>query len=72
MKAVNNKPGKDEKLVIWFSRLLRWITGTIFILTGIKYTGQGGWPVIAFGALILITGFFKPKRCLNDCTVDHR
>jgi hypothetical protein len=71
MKTMCSKTNKDEKLVIWFSRLLRWSLGAFFILLGIIYFDKGTWPAILFGALILITGFFKPKRCISDCTIDH-
>lgn len=62
---------KDEKIVTWFSRLLRWSLGGFFIATGIMYAGKGGWPAILFGTLILITGFFKPKRCIGECRTDQ-
>jgi hypothetical protein len=52
--------------VIWFSRILRWALGGLFIFTGIWYLQQGGWPVIIFGGIIFITGFFKPRRCLDE------
>jgi len=71
MKTIRKKTNKDEKLVTWFSRLLRWGVGAFFILSGILYPDKGTWPVILFGTLILITGFFKPKRCISDCPIDH-
>ena len=58
---------KDEKLITWFSRVLRWILGCSFIVTGILYDDQMNWPAILFGTLIVVTGFFKPKRCIGDC-----
>jgi hypothetical protein len=58
---------KDEKLVTWFSRLLRWGLGVAFILTGILYEDKANWPVILFGVLLVVTGFFKPKRCIDKC-----
>lgn len=58
---------KDEKLITWFSRLLRWLLGAFLMGAGIVYAHKGGWPAILFGALILVTGFFKPKRCINEC-----
>ena len=56
----------NKKTVIWFSRILRWTVGLLFAGAGILYWHQGGWPAIAFGALVFITGFFRPKRCLDD------
>jgi hypothetical protein len=69
MLATQNTANKEEKLVIWFSRLLRWGLGGLFIITGIMYNKSGNWPAILFGALIFITGFFKPKRCVDNCTL---
>ena len=62
---------KDVKMIIWFSRLLRWSLGMLFIATGCIYASEGGWPAILFGTLILITGFFKPKRCIGECGIDR-
>lgn len=62
---------KDEKLITWFSRLLRWSLGAFFMVAGIVYARKGGWPAILFGALILITGFFKPQRCIGECRRDQ-
>lgn len=56
----------SEKTIVWFSRLLRWGLGVFFIATGIFFYKSGGWPAILFGALIFITGFFRPVRCLDD------
>lgn len=72
MKHVQHKMDKEEKMVIWFSKILRWSLGIVFIATGILYAGEGGWPAILFGTLILITGFFKPKRCISDCRFDQQ
>jgi hypothetical protein len=60
----------DTRLVIWFSRILRWGLGGLFIWAGIHFDGY--WPAILFGAAFVITGFFRPKRCLeegSDCSV---
>ena len=56
----------NTKTVIWFSRILRWTLGLLFAGAGILYWNKGGWPAVLFGALVFITGFFRPKRCLND------
>ena len=53
----------------WFSSILRWTLGCLFAFVGFKYLHQGGWPAIAFGGVIFVTGFFSPRRCVNDtCT----
>jgi hypothetical protein len=55
---------KDTHLVIWFSRVLRWGFGGIFLWAGLHF--NGGWLVIVFGAVFVISGFFRPKRCLEE------
>jgi hypothetical protein len=60
-------------IVTWFSRLLRWVLGAVFITAGILNAKAGGWPAILFGALIFITGFFRPRRCMGDeCSLPSR
>lgn len=68
MKTVNKPVDKEEKIVTWFSRLLRWGLGGFFLVSGIVYYGKGAWPAIVFGAVILVSGFFRPRRCIGDCT----
>ena len=60
------KDSTGTRLAIWFNRLLRWGFGALFIIIGIQYFDEGGWAAILFGALFLITGFFRPKRCLEE------
>ena len=50
---------------VWFSRLLRWALGVFFMIVGFIYYSAGGWPAILFGAVYFITGFFRPKRCID-------
>ena len=57
---------KDTKLVIIFSRLLRWAFGALFITLGIVFYDDSGWLAIFFGVVFLVTGFFRPKRCLEE------
>jgi hypothetical protein len=40
--------------------------GSIFIAVGIAYFKDGGWPALFFGAVMIVTGFLKPKRCISD------
>lgn len=64
---------KSDKLVIWFSRSLRWILGSFFITAGVIYFNKGAWPAILFGVLIFVTGFFRPKRCLEEgCEINPK
>ncbi|MBS1752397.1 MAG: DUF2892 domain-containing protein [Bacteroidetes bacterium] len=57
---------KSDKTVIWFSRIIRWGLGALFIGGGIYYFNQGGWPAILFGTVLFVTGFFRPRRCLEE------
>lgn len=61
----------DTNFVTWFSRIFRWLVGLGFVTAGIMFYDKGGWPAIAFGALIFITGFLRPRRCMDDvCDVE--
>lgn len=55
----------NKKLVL-LHRLVRWGLGSVFIAIGILYFSEGAWPVFLFGAAIMVTGFFNPRRCLDD------
>ena len=60
---------ENDRLTL-FSRILRWGLGGLFIWAGIHF--EGAWPVIIFGGILVATGFFRPKRCLdeNGCEID--
>ena len=57
---------KDTKRLILVSALLRWLFGILFISLGLVYYEEGTWPAILFGLVFFITGFFRPKRCLEE------
>lgn len=57
---------RDTKIVLWFSRIFRWMIGSAFIIAGLLYWNKGGWPAMIFGVVIFVTGFFRPKRCLEE------
>jgi len=62
---------KDTNRLILFSALLRWLFGILFISLGLVYYEEGTWPAILFGIVFFITGFFRPKRCLEEgCQID--
>ena len=52
--------------LVWFSRILRWSLGALFIGAGIYYYQDGAWPAILLGAVLVVTGFLRPKRCLEE------
>jgi hypothetical protein len=54
------------RYAVWLSCLLCWGMGILFIAAGIKYIENGGWPAILFGLLIFVTGFFRPRRCVDE------
>lgn len=56
----------STRRLIWFSRLLRWTLGLLFIGVGIYYYKDGAWPAILLGAVLVVTGFFRPRRCLDE------
>lgn len=55
----------DRKLVL-FSSILRWVLGSVFLGVGIVYIRDGAWPAILFGVAFIVSGFFRPRRCLDD------
>lgn len=68
---MNLKKEKRTTLVIWFSRILRWSLGMLLLLLGYTYAKDDyTWVLIVFGVLLVITGFLRPKRCLdNNCEI---
>jgi len=54
-------------MLIWFSRLLRWGLGIIFLVLGYLFSDDNSaWAFFLFGVVFIFTGFLKPKRCLDD------
>jgi hypothetical protein len=51
---------------VWFHRIFRWSLGLLFLGAGIAFYRDGSWPAIVFGGLLVLTGFFKPRRCVDD------
>jgi len=62
---------RDTKIILWVNRAIRWGLGITFITIGIIYKDEGRWFALVFGAAFIITGFFRPRRCLEEnCPVD--
>ena len=57
---------RDIKIVLWVNRIIRWGLGITFLCIGIKYQDEGRWFAIVFGLAFIITGFFRPRRCLEE------
>lgn len=63
----------SSKSVEWFSRILRWGLGILFMTVGYIYFQEGGWPAIVFGIAFFVTGFFRPKRCIDgSCEIPDK
>lgn len=71
-----NSPLMTKKVnaQLWFHRLLRWCLGVLFIFIGIAYGLEEAWPSILFGSVLLVTGFLRPRRCLEEdsCPTNRR
>jgi len=62
-----NSDTKDNKLALWFSSILRWSLGLLFMAMGyINLQDESAWVILVFGLIIFATGFFRPKRCIDD------
>jgi len=49
-------------------RLVRWAFAAFFIAIGFLY--EDAWAAFIFGGIFLVTGFFKPYKCLEaSCDV---
>ena len=57
---------RDTKIILWVNRAIRWGLGITFITIGIVYKDEGRWFALVFGAAFIITGFFRPRRCLEE------
>lgn len=57
---------RDTKIVLWVNRIIRWGLGITFLSIGILYKDEGRWFAIVFGVALIATGFFRPKRCLEE------
>ena len=64
IRKVNSK---GERVAIWFSSILRWSLGILITGLGFNFLREDyAWVMILFGAIIFATGFFRPKRCLDE------
>lgn len=58
---------KHTKMAILLNSLLRWLFGIIFLaIAYINYGSDGWWILLLFGTAFIITGFLRPKRCIDD------
>lgn len=58
---------KESKIAILSNSLLRWLFGIVFLtIAYINYGNDGWWILLVFGTAFIITGFLRPKRCIDD------
>jgi hypothetical protein len=66
MKGKRQGTDSSDQWVIGLSRYLRWGLGTGFLIFGIKTFPEGGWAAVLIGSVLVITGFLRPTRCLDE------
>jgi hypothetical protein len=58
---------KDTRLAIWFSSALRWGLGLLFAGLWFVYRkDEGVLFLLIFGLVFIVTGFIRPRRCVDD------
>jgi hypothetical protein len=58
---------RENRIAIWFSSILRWTLGLLLIAVGYSPSNDdSSWVIMVFGLIILVTGFIRPRRCIND------
>jgi hypothetical protein len=53
----------DLQFGIWVSRIVRWLLALLFAY--LAFSNEGLWYLYIFAALLFLTGFFAPKRCIE-------
>jgi len=62
---------RDTKIILWVNRAIRWGMGGLLISYGIWHTDESRWIGFVLGTAFIITGFIRPKRCLQDnCSIN--
>lgn len=56
----------SEQTILWFNRIIRWVLGAFFIVMGVRYAGEGAWPISILGGVLIATSFLRPRRCIDD------
>jgi hypothetical protein len=67
----NKTDTRENKIAIWFSSILRWFLGLLFMIMGFThFKDDRDWLVMVFGLIIFVTGFFRPKCCIgSNCKI---
>jgi|GEM_PF-2208661 len=61
---MTNFANNNIEWAVLLSRVVRWSFGILIIWLGFR--NDYDWAVIIFGALMFITGFFRPRRCVGE------
>jgi hypothetical protein len=51
---------------VWLHRIIRFGGGIALIVVATQF--KDAWALYGFGAIMIITGFVRPKRCLGECS----
>jgi uncharacterized membrane protein YphA (DoxX/SURF4 family) len=58
---------RENRIAIWFSSILRWGLGLLFMAVGYThFNDDSAWIIMVFGLIILVTGFIRPRCFIND------
>lgn len=58
---------RNTKIAILLSSVLRWLFGIVFLtISYVNYGKDGWWILLLFGTAFMVTGFLRPKRCIED------
>lgn len=49
---------------VWLHRIIRFGLGGAFIAVATQF--EDTWPLYIFGGVMVITGFIRPRRCIDD------
>ncbi|MBC6490242.1 hypothetical protein ACFSQD_07965 [Flavihumibacter stibioxidans] len=49
---------------VWLHRIIRFGLGSVFI--GVATQFDDAWPLYIFGGVMFISGFIRPRRCIDD------
>jgi hypothetical protein len=53
----------DLQFGTWVSRTVRWLLALLFAYFAFSYEGM--WYLYIFAAVLFLTGFIAPKRCVE-------
>ena len=65
---------RETLIVLWINRVIRWSFGGLLLYYGIINHDESRWIVLVIGSVAFISGFIRPKRCLEEngqCRIDN-